>query len=127
MKTSTGKDYYRCEFCNKLYLVKSACEKHELLCSSNPNNFDVCINCNHCKIIKKHVYTDGHEDGDYCEKQINTHHFHCGEFDKDMYPHIAFKRKLPDKYPEDFEGQVKMPNKCDKYSGGQYESIFERD
>lgn len=36
---------YRCGFCNKLYLKKKYCERHEMACSKNPINWRSCFEC----------------------------------------------------------------------------------
>ena len=46
MKTQI-KEIYKCDFCNKLYQVKSACEKHEKVCTKNPINDRICHHCWH--------------------------------------------------------------------------------
>ena len=35
---------YRCDYCNKKYRMKTACEKHERVCYKNPNR-----DCNMCE------------------------------------------------------------------------------
>lgn len=44
MKART-KEVYNCEYCNKLYLVKSAAERHEFACFKNPANKRPCFEC----------------------------------------------------------------------------------
>ena len=40
---------YRCDFCKKLYVRKSAAIKHEIGCSKNPENYRDCFGCTHAK------------------------------------------------------------------------------
>ena len=42
---------FRCDFCGKLYLRKSACSKHEEnRCTQNPKLHPLCYNCKHYKV-----------------------------------------------------------------------------
>lgn len=42
------KQAYRCEYCGKIYLRKSACLLHEIhLCLRNPENRPLCYDCKH--------------------------------------------------------------------------------
>lgn len=112
MKIFTNTEYYRCEYCNKLYLRKSACEKHEGLCGSNPKNKDACIDCNYCTKKDKIIEFDHHL---YSYKPIKTHYFFCDKLKKDMYPFAAVRKDLPNRFPEDFDEQIQMPHKCDNW------------
>ena len=38
---------YRCGFCNKLYLKKAYCERHEGICGKNQINWRDCFECPH--------------------------------------------------------------------------------
>lgn len=38
---------YRCGFCNKLYLKKAYCERHENICGKNKINWRDCFECPH--------------------------------------------------------------------------------
>ena len=46
MKTST-RTTYQCDYCKKIYFVKKACEIHELMCWSKPENYPACFHCKH--------------------------------------------------------------------------------
>jgi hypothetical protein len=45
MITITGKDFYRCKHCRKLYQIKRAAEMHEKRCKKNPDNWRACNGC----------------------------------------------------------------------------------
>lgn len=48
MKTKTNVTLYFCDHCNKHYLKKSACERHEKeVCNKNPRNRILCMDCKH--------------------------------------------------------------------------------
>ena len=39
---------YRCEYCGKVYLKKTACKEHEAhRCPRNPENRPICYDCKH--------------------------------------------------------------------------------
>lgn len=82
MKTET-KEVYKCDFCRRLYQVKSAATRHEERCKNNPANNRPCLNCQN--LTKKSVELcadnwDGSEsirsvDVFYCKvKEICMHH-----------------------------------------------------
>ena len=48
MRTLTRETYY-CDYCNKMYISKYFCGKHEHNCSKNPANFRDCFSCRGCK------------------------------------------------------------------------------
>lgn len=110
MKTF-NKPYYRCDHCNKIYVRKHACEKHEGICYNNPKNWDACIGCKFCERIAKTI-----EQGyDYDYSEIKTAYFQCKKKGFDMYPFKAIIKNLPNRFPEDFEDQIQMPNKCEDF------------
>ena len=45
----TNEPVYRCEYCNRPYLSKSGCRKHEFYCYKNKRR-TLCINCADCTI-----------------------------------------------------------------------------
>jgi hypothetical protein len=48
MKTKTNVTLYFCDHCNKHYLKRSACERHEReICNRNPRNKVLCMDCKH--------------------------------------------------------------------------------
>lgn len=69
MKTET-KQIYKCEYCNKLYQVKSACESHELACIKNPINFRPCFGC--FNLEKKETLIYAGFDDYYTDEPVNV-------------------------------------------------------
>lgn len=122
MKTFKNQTYYRCEYCNKLYLRKHACEKHEKICNCNPNNWRACHSCDYLEKIDKTVYVYYHNGMGEIESPYNTHCFKCILKNKLMYPFAAEKKGLLDKYPEDFKDQTPMPQKCDDFTIGGFKT-----
>lgn len=106
------KTVYNCDFCNKLYLVKTACEKHELHCGSNPVNFSACSGCIHLKEKAGTVYYSDHNGED---RPVSVNQFECAKLGKMLYPHKVVKKGLLEKYPETFIDQEKMPVTCEHF------------
>jgi len=52
MKTEY-KEIYKCDYCNKLYQIKSYAIKHEKICQKNPINYRPCLSCEY--LIKKTI------------------------------------------------------------------------
>lgn len=97
--------------------VKSACEKHEERCYSNPKNKRACSYCVHLEQITVEYEKDIMYLGDslgigYDTETRTANAFRCNKLDKKMYPYKAERKGLPDAYPETFEDQVPMPVTC---------------
>jgi hypothetical protein len=76
------KEVYKCEHCRKMYQIKSACEKHELICNKNTSNHRACMSCPH--LIKKTV--DVHFDNPMREETIRTDVLFCPKINSYLYP-----------------------------------------
>ncbi len=117
MITFKPTEYYRCEYCNKLYLMKSACIKHEQRCKQNPDNCDACLKgCSHLEATEELYYIECCINGDYDEKEHKAVGFNCNKHNKLMYPYTAVYKDLPNKYPETFESKERMPTECDDFN-----------
>lgn len=101
---------YKCEFCKKELKQKHAMEKHERRCERSPEIEKACFGCKHLDTIEKWVWFDGYYGDDGCDKKVNV--FHCRKLDKLMFPYSIEKRDLHNRFPETYEGQEAMPNKC---------------
>lgn len=77
MKIET-REIYKCDHCNKLYQRKHACEKHEIMCSKNPDNFRACFGCKH--LTKVEVPIQGY----YWEYEANV--LYCSKLEKYLHP-----------------------------------------
>lgn len=94
MKT-INKTMYRCDFCDKWYHSKYACEWHEKHCKKNPENQHKCFD------FCKHLYKGRDDDG-----QI---YFQCMvKSDKEMHSFIAERRRLKSV----IESTERMPLEC---------------
>ena len=82
MKTEI-KEIYKCEHCNKLYQIKSYCEKHEIVCSKNPNNQRACFGCNHLEKKNYTIYDDDPRGG---EIESNVEILFCPKINSFLYP-----------------------------------------
>jgi len=95
MKTET-KEIYKCEYCNKLYQIKSACIRHEPLCYKNPENIPACYNCSHLDKIDVKLLTEIETGGEcgisYGEKLIEYSLLKCDIKNKFMIPIISHKK-----------------------------------
>lgn len=80
MKTEI-RETYRCDHCNKFYLRKSACLKHEEACFYNPENYRICYDCVH--LTKKDV--ESIEEDDH-GNLVKYSMFYCGQIDECLYP-----------------------------------------
>ncbi|NPA44811.1 MAG: hypothetical protein GXO49_04685 [Chlorobi bacterium] len=110
MKIET-KTIYRCEHCNKIYLRKHACEKHEIMCSKNPKNYRPCFDCQHLGKRNIDVFLGNHFDGSESYKNVDL--LFCKEKNTFLYtPKNEIKENWYDLGDETNEP---MPKKCDKF------------
>lgn len=77
------KEIYKCGYCNKLYQIKSFCEKHEIQCHKNPDNYRQCLDyCPHLSKQKTTLYYDTYQGED--ERIVNV--FYCEKNECFLYP-----------------------------------------
>jgi len=81
MKIET-REVYKCEFCNKLYQIKGYCEKHEVVCTHNPNNQRDCFNCGYIEKRKHTIYFDT----GYGESKRVVEILYCDKIKSFLYP-----------------------------------------
>jgi hypothetical protein len=104
------KEVYKCGHCRKLYQIKNACERHEKMCTRNPDNHRACHDCTVLKKVKETIY-DGYDvNGDEGEIEVGV--LYCSKLDTFIHPpkveikgtafEIGHKSNLP------------MPKECDK-------------
>ena len=79
MKTETRQVYW-CSFCHKLYLRKNYCERHEELCSKNPENDRACF---HCVYLERKSTEYFYSNGDSIEL---VDLLHCKKLQCFLYP-----------------------------------------
>lgn len=111
MKTRDNITLYVCEFCNKYLVRKNAMATHELHCTKNPENFSACSGCVFLKEGKESIDSGGDEP--YLVTTYRT--FFCNKLNTGVYPNKAVKKGLIEKYPEQFESQIRMPTHCDHF------------
>jgi hypothetical protein len=114
MKVKENVTVFTCDHCEKKLFRKHAMVKHESFCQSNPDNYDACLNCKFIQLGEKviHIESQDYYMTDYI-KTVRT--FHCSKLDQPMYPFKAHKRGLPERFPEDFFGQIRMPSTCEHF------------
>ncbi len=101
MKTKTMEVYF-CDYCNKLYQLRHACEKHEQYCKKSPANQHKCFEfCEHLE--RTLAYAGG------------SIEFVCEVTGKSMYSYIAEKvgPRIMGCLGHDV---VRMPLDCGSYS-----------
>ncbi|SRR5215204_754301 len=119
MKTIENVTIYKCDFCQKELKRKHAMASHENLCNQNPKNSKQCHFCQHLEETEIEVYIDSrHYNDDGVMTKVKS--FKCNKLDKLMYPYSIEKRDLPNKYPDTFEDQEPMPNKCESFEEVNY-------
>ena len=106
------KTIYRCDFCNKMYQVKPAAEKHELGCFYNPNNKRACLNCNHLT-KKETTVTDGYcSNGDERTKALQL--FYCNA--KKIFLHTPKNEAKKNAFDLGDDKNLPMLKECDLYN-----------
>lgn len=109
MRTETKSVYY-CEHCNKHGLSKSAMTKHERWCSKNPINHKACYGCKYSKEEPFKLDTGIMSDDEVLI--MWTRKYKCLADGHFMFTIRAEKKGLPEKYPEVFKDQSRMPAVC---------------
>lgn len=108
MKVKENVTLYICDHCRKRLIRKSAMEKHEVDCTQNPANRSKCGGCVFLKEVQKEFWVDTY--GGETARKANG--FFCTKLNVGMYPHKAVRLGLVDKYPDQFDGEIKMPTEC---------------
>ena len=111
MKIET-KTIYKCDFCNKLYQVKSAAEKHESGCFNNPNNKRACLNCNHLTKKEATITVGYHYDGSEQDRKLNL--FYCNA--KKVFLHTPKNEAKHNVFDLGDDENLPMPKECDLYN-----------
>ena len=124
MKIEENVTVYQCEYCNKKLFRKHSMVRHEEFCSYNPKNKCACSGCDHLEETTV-TYLSGYGDMMGNEAERTAIAFHCKKLDKMLYPLKVARLKLDEKYPETFEGQELMPNKCESRQVTDYSSMFD--
>lgn len=113
MKTISISEYYKCDFCNKSLMRKSAMIDHEDKCYKNPKNIKPCFDCKYLEETKKIVpFIIGNPEFVDNEKEVKV--FRCTKLDKLMFPFSIERKRLHEKY-DTFNDQSPMPNECKDY------------
>jgi hypothetical protein len=114
-------EVYKCDFCPKFYHNEKVCINHEKWCKKNPNNKHICFNC---RFLIYHDYEYREVLLDYVtgeKDQVieNYPYFECVKLIKILYPFQVEKKKLIEKFPEQFKDNVRMPLQCGVFRSKQ--------
>ncbi len=109
MKERTLK-VYNCSHCNKLYLRKGACEKHENDCFKNFKNYRPCFDCFNLRKIDQVICVD-YWDGSQEEKTVSA--FFCAAKKIALYPPKIENKGVFYDFGE--YSNEPMPRKCEVY------------
>lgn len=109
MITQEIKEIYRCSHCNKLYLKKHACIKHEVICKLNPNNRPKCFDG--CDYLQKRNLLVNDSYGHI--RTFST--FYCPQTELFMHTPVSEAKGKPIKKRDGSETKV-MPRECKLYS-----------
>lgn len=101
---------YSCDHCQKKLFREHAMIKHEAGCIKNPANAKACWDCVHLTTEEVEHCIGYDYDGDPDYKTSGC--FSCKKLNKLMYSFKAEQLGLPEKYPDDFCEQKKMPHTC---------------
>lgn len=110
-----NRDIYRCEFCKKVYLIKSACIRHEDVCFKNPINVPACYWCRYLEKKESDMLVEAAVLGQnygvsFVEQKRTFNVFICGKTNEYLLPIISHKKGS--EIPNLLEEQVVMPLKC---------------
>lgn len=111
MKTLSNVTRYRCDHCGKEYKKGHFCEKHEVACSSNPENAIACSFCQFLVEQKKLIVEGSHSD-----RYANS--FFCSKKSIGLYPPKVVHKGLLFNHPENFEDEELMPKSCELFDPG---------
>lgn len=117
MKVET-KEIYKCDFCRKLYQVKTACENHEVSCSENPDNERACFGCEFLTKKENTIYEDSPMGGEY---KFTRQLLYCNKKEIFVYPpkveHKGNAIDLGDETNEPMPRQCEFnTNQADKFN-----------
>jgi hypothetical protein len=101
---------YKCEYCSKVYQLKTFAVNHHLKCRKNPENISKCSEfCTHLikdefEVLKSNYYTE------WCE---NISMFKCSKLDKYVKPRWA--SDIVDYFCSEIPEVEKQPKECNHY------------
>ena len=67
---------FQCEYCDKIYKIKSSCARHEHRCFANPGN-KACRTCKHAIKDSDTVYVRPHGDQNYGDADYEVNFTYC--------------------------------------------------
>lgn len=97
---------YKCGYCQKWYLQKHSCEKHETYCPKNPQNKHACFDCIFLSVDRQ-TADDGFSEKTFTctKKDLQLHSFKaeriehsCLEYTERMPLECADRKTEVDKY-----------------------------
>lgn len=108
MKIKENVTLYFCEHCGRRYVLKHACEKHENVCTRNPENIPICYRCEYFD-VKQCIFESGY---DYVGHKYRS--MYCNKLEEEMRPITSFKKgnSILGQTPPD----MVTPKNCDHFS-----------
>ena len=107
------REIYKCGHCSKLYQIKSACIKHEIQCSKNPENYRACFGCVYLEKKEVDVYYDTIDGNSTYKANI----LFCNKIESFLYPpKVEIKGNMIDE--SDLSGNIEnnpMRKDCDDF------------
>ena len=104
---------YKCPFCPKKMFVHAPMVKHIKFCINNPAGLNraLCQNCKHCVKGSEEIdIGDNYFTGEPIIKPVTT--YTCSVKDIGLYPPIALRKGLVDRYSWQFQNKELMPIRC---------------
>ena len=111
MTTTENVTVYGCDFCKKKLFRKHAMERHEKYCLGKPENQPACSGCVFLKETTVDISTGSDYHGEEGYRAVKA--FECTKLEKLLYPIKVLQKGLVERYPETFQDQELMPNKCE--------------
>lgn len=123
MITIPVNEIYQCQHCKTKHYSKGVMTRHEKWCRANPANWDACLDCRHCVVGETEVfYNPSMVENGWSNHGRMAKSFSCSKLNKKVYPTKVVKKRLPERYPETFADQERMPNKCNLHEFGSPDS-----
>ena len=114
MKIIKNATIYKCDFCNRRYERKHFAIKHEIKCSSNPDNWRACQDYTFLEFESATIHTDNY----YGEEKFIIDIFKCTKKNVFIYPPKVEHKKnyfLQEGINNSDIENIPMPKKCELY------------
>lgn len=111
MKVKENVTLYKCDYCNKSMQRKHAMELHELWCSKNPENSNVCSMCSYLE--KKEETIDIYNPCGYPDTTMKLNYFFCNKLKIRLHPLKCERLGMTTGYAEQFEDSTLFKKECE--------------